>query len=419
MNEHDLDFNLRKEIREGLSEEALKTLFTSMDKTRFKAGERLITRGEKGDKLFIIQEGTCIVIIEKDGKALPIVSLKSGDFAGEMALITGEPRTAHVDAETDVVVLEISREKFDAVCDKHPAMRKVLSKIIQENIYSSIFMEQREVGKYTILELLGKDNFSSVYKGVYRHIDMPVAVKVLGHEISMNSDFLDKFKEDAIKILRMNHENIVTVFDIVGLYRTIFIFMEYLEGESLSSILNEKPRLPLDRVVKILLQTCSGLAVAHKHGLIHKQIKPANIFVLPNDHVKLIDFGLAPPAGSIDVSLGERVLYMSSEQINGESQDERSDIYSFGITAFEMIIGRKPFPDNDIDKFLETHATREIPDPRSLRPDLPDDLCHVVIKACQKNPDKRYRNVSEIISDLKPWQKAFASFKDSIKLRKS
>ncbi len=402
MNEHDLDFNLRQEIREGLSEEALKTLFTSMKETRFKAGERLITRGDKGDKLFIIQAGTCSVIIEKDGKALPIVSLKSGDLAGEMALITGDPRTAHVDAETDVVVLEISREKFDAVCDAHPVMHAVLSKIVQENIYSSIFREHREVGKYTILELLEKGNFSNVYKGVYRHIDMPVAIKVLGHEVAMNSDFLDKFKEDAMKILQMNHENLVTVFDIAGLYRTVFIFMEYLEGESLSSILDKKPQLPLDRAVEILLQACSGLAASHEHGLIHNQLKPTNIFVLQNDQVKLIDFGLAPPGGFIDASLGENVLYMSPEQINGERPDERSDIYSLGITAFEMITGQRPFSENDIDKFLETHTTREIPDPCSLRQDLPDELCRVVIKACQKSPDKRYQNVADIIKDLKP-----------------
>ncbi len=402
MKEHDLDFKLRKEIREGLSEEALKTLFASMEKTRFKPGERLITRGDKGDKLFIIQEGTCSVIIEKDGKALQIVSLKPGDLAGEMALITGEPRTAHVDAETDVVVLEISREKFDAVCDDQPAMHEVLSKIIQENIYSSIFMEQREVGKYTIQELLGKGNFSSVYKGVYRHIDMPVAVKMLGHEIAMNPAFIDKFKEDAVKIVQLNHDNIVTVFDIVGLYRTIFIFREYLEGEPLHKILDKTPQQPLNRVIEFLLQICSGLAHSHKHGLIHQGIKPTNIFILPNDQVKLIDFGLAFPSGAMDASLGETVQYMAPEQIEGGRPDERTDIYSLGITAFEMITGQRPFQDDDINKSLEMHATQEIPDPSSLRPDLPDALCRVVIQASQKSPDKRYQSVSEIASDLNP-----------------
>lgn len=396
------DFILQKEISDGLTQEARKTFLTSMEEKRFKAGERLITRGEKGDKLFIIQDGTCTVIVEKDGKAYPIVSLKPGDLAGEMALITGEPRTAHVDAETDVVVAEISREKFDAVCEEHPSLREILSKIVQENIFSSIFKEQREVGKYNIQDILGKGGMSTVYKGVHRYINMPVVIKVLRHDMAMNPDFYNKFKEDAMKIVQLNHENIVTVFDIAGLYRTIFIFREYLEGEPLHKILDKTPQQPLNRVVEFLLQICSGLACSHEQGLIHQGIKPTNIFILPKDQVKLIDFGLAFPRGSIDVSLGERVQYMSPEQIEGERLDERTDIYSLGITAFEMITGQRPFPDHDVDKFMDLHATQEIPDPCSLRPDLPDELCRFIIQATQKSPDKRYQNVSEIINDLKP-----------------
>jgi len=174
-----------------------------------------------------------------------------------------------------------------------------------------------------------------------------------------------------------------------------------LEGEPLHKILDKMPRQPLNRVIEFLLQICSGLTYSHKHGLIHQGIKPSNIFILPNDQVKLIDFGLAFPRGAIDTSLGKMVQYMSPEQIAGERLDERTDIYSLGITAFEMITGERPVPDHDIDKSIEMHAIQEIPDPRSLRAELPDGLCRVVIKASKKNPDKRYQSVSEIISDLK------------------
>ena len=396
------DFILRKEISEGLTEEALKIFSASMEVKRFKAGERLITRGEKGDRLYVIQEGTCSVIIEKDGKAYPIVTLKSGDFAGEMALITGEPRTAHVDAETDVVVAEISREKFDAVCEELPSLREILSKIVQENIFSSIIEEQREVGKYNIQDILGTGGMSTVYKGVHRYINMPVTIKVLRHDMAMDPDFFDKFKEDAVKVVQLNHENIVTVFDIAGLYRTIFIFREFLEGEPLHKILDKTPQQPLNRVIELLLKICSVLDNSHEQGIIHQGVKPTNIFIQPNDQVKLIDFGLAFPRGAIDASLGKTMQYMSPEQIEGDRIDERTDIYSLGITAFEMITGQRPFPDDDMDKFLEMHSTQEIPDPRSLRPDLPDEFCRFVIQASQKNPDNRYGNVTEIINDLKP-----------------
>jgi serine/threonine protein kinase len=401
MKEQDLDFKLRQEISDGLTDEALKAFFTSMKKTSFQAGERIITRGEKGDKLFVLQDGKCSVIVEKDGKAYPIVALKPGDLAGEMALITGEPRTAHVDAETDVVLLEISREKFDSLCDEHPSLRDILSKIVQQNIYSSIFTEQREVGKYNIQDILGKGRLSTLYKGVHRHIDMPVAIKVLEHDIAMNPDFIDKFKEDAGKIVQANHDNIATVYDIAGLYRTIFIFREYLEGEPLHKILDKTPELPLDRVTGILLQICAGLAYSHDQGLIHKGIKPTNIFILPDDQVKIIDFGLAFPRGAIDASLTETLPYMAPEQIEGKPVDERTDIYSLGITAFEMITGQRPFQNEDVNKSLEMASSQEIPEPASLRADLPEELNRIVTQASQKNPDKRYQSVSEITSDLK------------------
>jgi serine/threonine protein kinase len=219
--------------------------------------------------------------------------------------------------------------------------------------------------------------------------------------MAMNPEFYNKFKKDAMKILQLNHDNIVTVYDIAGLYRTIFIFREYLEGEPLHKILDKMPQQPLNRVIEFLLQICSGLAYSHKHGLIHQGIKPTNIFILPNNQVKLIDFGMAFPRWAIDASLGEMVQYMSPEQIAGEHLDEKTDIYSLGITAFEMITGERPVPDHNIDKSTEMHAIQEIPDPRSLRPDLPDGLCRVVIKASKNNPDERYQSVSEIISDLK------------------
>jgi serine/threonine protein kinase len=400
MGKHDLI--IKGEIGECLTQEARETLFASTEEKRFKAGERLITRGEKGDKLFIIQDGTCRVIIEKHGEAYPIVLLKAGELAGEMALITGEPRTAHVDAETDVVVAEISREKFDSVCQAHPSLREILSKIVQENIFSSIFREQREVGKYSIQDILRKGGMSTDYKGVHRYLNMPVVIKVLRNDIAMDPDFFDRFKEDAVKIVQLNHENIVAVYDIASLYRTIFIFREYLEGELLQTIMDRAPQQPLtlNRGIGLLQQICSALAHSHEKGLAHKGINPNNILVLPNDRVKLIDFGLAFPKGEINVSLGERLKYMPPEQLKGDPLDERTDIYSFGLLAFEMITGQKPFANHDVDKFFDMHATQELPDPRSLIPDLPDGLCRLIIKATQKSPGKRHQNISEIISAL-------------------
>jgi CRP-like cAMP-binding protein len=396
------NFIVKKEISDSLTAEAKNTFLASMEETRFKAGERFITRGEKGDTLFIIQEGTCAVIIEKDGRDYPIVLLKAGDFAGEMALITGEPRTAHVEAETDVVVAQISREKFDAVCDEHPALREVLSNIVQENIFSSIFREQREVGKYRIQDVLGQHGMSIDYKGVHRFINMPVVIKVLRHDMAMDPEFFNKFKEDALIIVQLNHENIATVYDIAGLYRTIFIFREYMEGDLLSDLLEKTPQLPVNRVVNFLRQVCAGLAHSHEKGLFHQGLNPNNIFISHQDQVKLIDFGLAFPVGAIDGSIGERVKYMPPEQMSGGGLNEKTDIYSLGITAFEMVTGVRPFSEHDGNAFVDLQASKEIPDPRAFCPELPDELSRIIVKSTQKDPNERFQNVSEILNELKP-----------------
>jgi serine/threonine protein kinase len=403
------DFFLKKEIDDCLTEEARKAFFSSMKERNFKAGERMIARGQKGDRLFIIQDGTCSVVIDQDGIDYSIVKLKQGDFAGEMALITGEPRSAHVDAETDVIAMEMKREKFDAVCEEHPSLREILSKIVQDKIFSSIFKEDREVGKYNILDILRKGSMSTDYKGIHRYIKIPVVIKVLRNDITMDPEFFDQFKEDAIKIVQLSHENIATVYDIAGLYRTIFIFSEFLEGELLRDTLDKTPNqpLPLNRCIELLLQICSSLVYSHGKGLIHKGVNPNNIFLKQKDQVKMIDFGLTYPKGSIGVSLGERIKYMSPEQIKGDDLDERTDIYSFGITAFEMITGQQPFANYDVGKFLDlsggADAGPEIPDVRSLNPDLPDKICQFIIQATKTNPDDRYRHFSEIINDLKPF----------------
>lgn len=399
-------FILQKEISDRLTEETRKAFLASMDLRRFKAGTRIITRGDKGDKLYILQEGVCNVNVEKEAETYQetqqIVSLKSGDLFGEMALVTGEPRIANVDAETDVTVLEIDAEKFDDLCDEHLSFRDILTNIVQNKIYASIFREEGEFGKYNIKDIIGKGNLSTVYKGVHRSLNKFVAIKVLKHNMAMNPDFSNKFKNEVRKIVRLNHDNIVKVYDITNLYRTIFIFMEYIEGDSLNNILDRMPQQPLNRVIDILLQICSGLAYSHEQGLMHQNLNPTNIFVLPNDQVKLVDFGLAYPKGAIDASLGKTVQYMPPEQIAGEHLDERTDIYALGVIAFEMVTGQKPFPGDDIDKFLEMHSNIEIPDPISLRPDIPDELRQLIIKATQKSPDERFQNVSEIIGSLEP-----------------
>ena len=235
-------------------------------------------------------------------------------------------------------------------------------------------------------------------------LNVPVAIKMLKHDMAMHQDFIDVFRNEAKTIAQLNHPNIVKVYDIEELYRTVFITMEYLDGTSLKYILKNAPRMPLSKIMNILVQICFGLDYAHKHGVIHQDINPQNILIQSDGQVKIIDFGLACPPGSIDSNFlfPGTIYYISPEQIRGDPVDARTDIYSLGITAYEMITGEKPFTGNDVGKLIHSHLKEDIPDTRLRFPTLPDSLHNFMMRSVRKDPSARYQNIGEILEELLP-----------------
>jgi serine/threonine protein kinase len=201
----------------------------------------------------------------------------------------------------------------------------------------------------------------------------------------------------------LNNENIVKVYDIEELFRTIFIIMEYLEGVSLEHLLSRIRKLSANEVLNILLQVCNGLGYAHERGIVHQDIKPANVFIQSDGQAKIVDFGLSCPPGTADCCLPGTVYYMSPEQIEGESVDERTDIYSLGIMAYEMVTGQRPYPEDDLATLLDLHVHEDVPDPRTLVPDLPNELHYFIRRSTQRDPSARFKTVWEVLRDLQPF----------------
>jgi CRP-like cAMP-binding protein len=398
----DLRFLLNSNLFVSLSEQATCALFNAFSPVRVKAGERFISQGDDGDNCYMIREGTCIVTTEKDGVTYGISRLRVGDIVGEMALLTGEPRTADVHAETDMTLWSLPRQEFDSLCENYRDLREFLTELTTCRFSSERVAPERTIGKYWISEKIGRGGWSVVYKGVHMMLSRPVAVKMLKHSMAMAPEFAERFKREAKVIASLEHPNIVRVYDIEERYKTIFIIMEYIEGTPLDYLLKKEPRMSLDRIVGIILQTCGGLLYAHERGIVHQDIKPANIFIQPDYGVKIVDFGLACTPGVDELGLAGTVYYMAPEQIEGEAVDSRTDIYSLGITAYEMITGRRPYPEDDIGRLMHSHVHEDIPDPRLAVPDLPDELSRFVIRATRRQATDRYSSVQEVIRELQP-----------------
>ena len=397
----DQEFLLNTDLFQAAPEEAHKGLLRAVKRKVLRAGERFIRQGARGNRFYLIQQGSCVVSVEKDNVLYPVSKLKAGDLVGEMAILTGESRNAHVDAETDMVLWGLSSTKFHAVCQDYPQVREFLTELVAKRFSRSKFTPDRTIGKYMIKDILGQGGWSIVYRGIHATLHLPVAIKMLKHDLAMDSYFSEKFQNEAHVIARLNHENIVHLYDIEYLYKTIFIIMEYLEGVSLEYVLENMPRMSFPSVLDILLQVCRGLAYAHENGIVHQDIKPANIFLQAGNKAKIVDFGLACPTGTEDESdLPGTPYYMAPEQIEGESVDQRTDIYSLGITAFEMATGRRPFENLPVQEILRCHKEEPIPDLQTYNPNLPVQFCELVQKATMKDPKDRYQTVAELLNQL-------------------
>lgn len=257
--------------------------------------------------------------------------------------------------------------------------------------------------RYEILEKIGTGGMSDVYKAKCHKLNRYVAIKVLKQEFSENTNFVSKFRTEAQAAAGLMHPNIVNVYD-VGEENGIYYFvMELVEGITLKKYIEKKARLSVKEAISIAIQISMGIEAAHNNHIIHRDIKPQNVMISKEGKVKVTDFGIAKAATSNTVTsnvMGS-VHYTSPEQARGGYSDEKSDIYSLGITMFEMLTGRVPFNGETTVAIAIKHIQEELPSPREYVPEIPVSVEQIVFKCCQKSPDRRYQSMGELIDDLK------------------
>lgn len=258
--------------------------------------------------------------------------------------------------------------------------------------------------RYEILDQVGTGGMSDVYKAKCHKLNRYVAIKVLKPEFSEDKAFVTKFREEAQSAAGLTHPNIVNVYDVGDEDGIYYIVMELVEGITLKKYIEKRGRIPYKEAVSIAIQVAKGMEAAHSHHIVHRDIKPQNIIISKDGKVKVTDFGIAKAATSstINSSAMGSVHYISPEQARGGYSDERSDIYSFGITLFEMLTGKVPFDGDTTVSVALQHIQDEIPAPSTLVGDeIPVGVDKIVLKCTQKKTEMRYQSVSELITDLK------------------
>lgn len=257
--------------------------------------------------------------------------------------------------------------------------------------------------RYEILEKIGNGGMSDVYKAKDHKLNRFVAVKVLKQEFGENANFVSKFRVEAQAAAGLMHPNIVNVYDVGEENEIHYIVMELVEGITLKKYIEKKARLSVKEAISIAIQVAMGIEAAHNNSIIHRDIKPQNVIISKDGKVKVTDFGIAKAATSntITSNVMGSVHYTSPEQARGGYSDEKSDVYSLGITLFEMLTGRVPFNGETTVAIAIKHIQEELPSPRDYVAEIPVSVEQIVFKSCQKSPDRRYQSMGELIQDLK------------------
>jgi len=281
------------------------------------------------------------------------------------------------------------------------AMKEEITAELQETVVGELPIGMTIVDRYELLEIIGKGGMGIVYRAADRELDIAVALKILKPKYSYDPDFIEIIKREVTLARRLSHPSIIKIYDLNRAGNLWFISMEYLEGEELKSRIQREGPMPLPLILSIARQILSALVHSHDQGIIHADIKPHNIFLNHRGHATLVDFGISQAMGVRQKHDTDSVLgtpeYIAPEQITGHRASIRSDLYSLGVTFYEMATGILPFAGDTLDEILDKQLDLMPPPPNTLRKDLPSWLDSLIVKLIQKSPELRIQSASEVL----------------------
>ena len=259
-------------------------------------------------------------------------------------------------------------------------------------------------GRYELLEKIGEGGMSEVFKARCNKLNRFVAVKILKKEFCNNEEIVKKFKDEATAIATLSDNNIVNILDVGTQEDLHYIVMEYVKGKTLKDVIKQVGKMNYETAISVAIQIAKALDCAHRNNIIHRDVKPQNILVTEDGVMKVTDFGIAKSTTSATITNTTTIMgsahYLSPEQAKGSFVDCRTDLYSLGIVLYEMVTGKLPFEADTAVAIALKHIQEEPVSPKSLNSRIPDSLNNLILKAIEKDPNKRYQTAKEFINDL-------------------
>ncbi len=384
----------------GLGAAELDALGATLVPVDFAAGDTLMRQGEVGDDLFFVESGRLTIQVDREDQMPFSRRVTAPTTVGEMALVTRAPRTATVVAAEPTRAFRLAKGDFDALMAAHPRLADVLTRLVGERLREIEGI--RRVGKYDVTGPLGQGAVAFVYVGRHRELGHEVALKMLGHGAVHHPQFAAQFDREARVVALLDHPNVVRVLDTEAAYGTRFIVMERLRGALLEESMGRRRPRPWNALRAVLRDMCAALQAAHDRGLVHRDVKPANVFVTPKG-ARLLDFGIAILRDHSVCKGAARLgtpAYMAPEQILGQPLDGRTDVYALGVTTYEVITGRLPFAATDLEGLLRHQLDTPLPDPRHRVVECPADIAEFARRCAAKRPEERFASAAEAAAAL-------------------
>ncbi len=390
----------------GLPTSVLEHLARRMEARHFAPGEPLMEQGHEGNSMMVIRTGLVQVSIrDAEGVMTVLAQPGVGSVMGEMALLTKEPRSADVIALAEVDALVLAGDDFYALVKEYPDLAVVLTYLVAERLGQAPTdgLKDKVLGGYQLKRRLGLGATAVVYSAVQVETEMVVALKMLSHRLAFDESAIERFHQELDIVEQLQHPNVARVYGRFEGFATWFMALEHCDGEDISKVLAANGPMFEHDARAVVGQTARALRHVHEKGIVHKDMKPANVMINLDGTVKLMDFGIAlPPPSDTDVrAAGDGLFsgtprYMAPEQFRMVKGDPRVDIYALGCVAYECLTCFPPFVTDNFAELVQMKMSGKVEPIEELRPDVSKEFCDFINAALAVQVDDRLADLDAV-----------------------